>query len=100
MLALVVTAGVNIVLSGQTYKVEDTSWDKLYLAKLVRAGVRMMIFKKYVDDSNQLVKTIPVGRKYDHNSVKLVIDAQGVTENMTNDKVTALVRLIANTVDG
>ena len=115
MLALVVTAGVRVVVSGHTYNVVDTcyiqseggpiglelngaisrpfmmKWDKLYLAKLVRAGVRMMMFKRYVDDSNQLVKTIPAGRKYDQNSGKLVVDTQDVIENMESDKVAALV---------
>ena len=90
---------IGLELTGAISRPFMMKWDKLYMAKLSKAGVTMMMFKRYVDDSNQVVKRIPAGRKFDDNSGKLVVDNQFIDENMEDDKIAALVlKEIANTV--
>ena len=36
------------------------------------------MYKRYVDDSNQVAKTPPIGTKYDKNLKKLVVDEQEI----------------------
>ena len=123
MLALAISSGVQVVMSGHTYRVGDTcylqteggaigleltgavsrafmmKWDKLYLTKAKTAGITMGMYKRYVDDSNQLVKVSPPGSKYNENTGKLVVDDQNLQENMEDDRRMAeIVKDVANTV--
>ena len=40
------------------------SWDKKYLRLVREAGIQMPLYKRYVDDSNQVGKVPPEGAKY------------------------------------
>ena len=80
MLALAVSVGVHTVMSGHTYMVGDVcylqkeggaigleltgavsrpfmqKWDRQYLEKVRTAGITMPLYKRYIDDSNQVAK--------------------------------------------
>ena len=127
MLALVVAEGVRICLENHVYCIGDriykqqeggpigleltgavsrpfmAKWDKLYLEKVKRAGIRMLLYERYVDDSNQIAVAPPKGYRYDREEKKMVksqerdVDSEneGDDERMTR----ALVE-IANDVMG
>ena len=100
MLALAITIGVHQVLSSHTYKVGDEiylqteggpigleltgavcrpfmiSWDKKYLRMVKDAGIMMVMYKRYIDDSNQLARVPPEGAVYDGNTKKIVINEE------------------------
>ena len=80
MLALVVAAAVNETMSNHCYKVGDTTflqseggpigleltgalsrpfmrrWDRLFLEAVEAAGIKMKLYERYVDDSNQIAE--------------------------------------------
>ena len=77
LLALAISVAVHFVMSNHTYRVGDNvykqaaggaigleltgavsrpfiiRWDRLYLEKVKKAGIRMWLYEIYVDDSNQ-----------------------------------------------
>ena len=80
MLGLVVAQGVKQVMTGHVYQTGDDfhiqseggpigleltgavhrpfmrRWDNLYLKKINEAGMKLLVYKRYVDDSDQVVK--------------------------------------------
>ena len=123
MLALVISAGVKMVMSNHTYKVGDIfyhqaeggaigleltgavsrpfmiRWDRLYLEKVRKAGVTMRMYERYIDDSNQIAVVPPPGAKYDGNKNKVVIDIENINENeQDEDRLARILTDIANTI--
>ena len=100
MLALAISVGVRLFMSNHTYMVGDDAylqsegnaigleltgavsrpfmqkWDSDYVKKVKAAGITMRLYKRYVDDSNQVAETPFNGSKYDKVSVKLIFDEQ------------------------
>ena len=98
MLALTISIGVQQVLASHTYKVGDTiylqtqggpigleltgavcrpfmmSWDKRYLKRVKEAGVQMPLYKRYVDDSNQVGRVPSEGSKYNAATKRVDVD--------------------------
>ena len=82
LLALVVAAAVDVTMASHVYIVGDTiflqtdggpigleltgalsrpfmmRWDRLYLTKVQEAGIQMLLYTRYVDDSNQIAVLI------------------------------------------
>ena len=125
MVALAVMEGVRACMSHHVYRVGDKTfiqknggpigleltgavsrafmwrWDRLYLEKVSKAGLRMMLYERYVDDSNQVAEVPAVGTRYDIEQSKLVVDPQLRDHNTPADERLAKVLLaIANTVMG
>ena len=122
MLALAVSFGVKVVLSNHTYKVGDTvyhqtaggpigleltgalsrpfmmRWDKQYLARLNKVGVKIPVYERFVDDSNQVVAPIPEGSKYDTLSQKIVQDGLGMNNEDAEARTVRILKEIANTI--
>ena len=123
MLSLAISVGVRMVLANHTYKVGDVNyqqvrggpigleltgavsrpfmmrWDRLYLQKVKRSGMEMLVYERYADDSNQIAKTPPVGSKYDRNKQKVVYDENELRIDEQEDKRLArILKEIANTV--
>ena len=74
-------------------------WDKLYLEKVEKAGLRMRLYERYVDDSNQVAEIPTAGTRYDVEQNKLVLDPQLRDQNTPTDERLAKVLLdIANSV--
>ena len=90
MLALVISTGVRVVMANHTYKVGDQCylqaeggaigleltgavsrpfmmrWDRIYLERVRMAGMKMLLYERFVDDSNQLAEVPPPGSRYDN----------------------------------
>ena len=126
MLGLAIATGVQECMANHTYKVGDKTyiqqeggpigleltgaasrafmwrWDKMYMKKAERAGVKMMMYERYVDDSNQVAVVPKRGARYDAEREKLVYDVvEEDGENEEDDKRLAKILCdIANSVMG
>ena len=123
MVALAVMEGVRACMSHHVYRVGDKTflqksggpigleltgavsrafmwrWDRLYLEKVERAGLKMRLYERYVDDSNQVAEVPAVGTKYVVEQNKLVVDPELRDHNTPADERVAKVLLaIANSV--
>ena len=123
LLALAITVGVQTVMSGHTYRIGDTvylqteggpigleltgavsrpfmqKWDLLYLEKIRVAGILMRMYKRYVDDSNQIAVVPEPGSRYDENTGRVISDGQGLGAEVEEDERLAwILKGIANTV--
>ena len=47
-------------------------WDLEYLSMVKESGMVMRLYKRYVDDSNQVAEVPPVGVKYDGTLRRIV----------------------------
>ena len=98
MLAITIAKGVRTCIENHTYRVGDRifhqkeggpigleltgavsrafmkRWDRLYLEKAKKAGIKMKLYERYVDDSNQVAEVPPQGTKLDKESMKIVVD--------------------------
>ena len=123
MIGIAVAKGIKACMANHSYKVGDKTflqkeggpigleltgavsrafmwrWDRLYLEKARRAGVRIVTYERYVDDSNQIVVVPPKGAKYDVQKEEMVIDEDLRDIEEEEDARIARVLLdIANTV--
>ena len=125
MLAFAVAEGVRTCLENHMYCVGDTKylqmkggpigleltgavsrpfmarWDRMYKDKVNRLGIKMLLFERYVDDSNQVAITPPKGSVYDKVTDRIKIDPEKLVEDqiINDDERLAKILLdIANTV--
>ena len=123
MLGLAVSYGVHAVLSNHTYKVGDVMylqssggpigleltgavarpfmlrWDRLYLEKVKKVGMKMPLYKRYIDDSNQMAVVPPPGAKYDETRNKVVVDMNtSIPDENEDTRLARVLKEIANTV--
>ena len=125
MIALIISVGVRLVMSNHTYKVGDEyylqseggaigleltgavsrpfmmRWDKLYLKRVKSAGIKMRMYDRYVDDSNQAAEVLPPGSKYDKIRNKLEFDQDELLvrgEEGEEARLARIMREIANEV--
>ena len=52
------------------------SWDKKYLRMVREAGIPMPLYKRYVDDSNQVGKVPPEGAWYNPDVKRIIISEE------------------------
>ena len=122
MLALAISFGVGMVLSNHTYKLGDQMyhqaqggpigleltgavsrpvmmrWDRIYLKKVRKAGLKMKIYKRYADDSNQMAVVPPPGSRYDVVSGKVVQDENVEVAETEEQRLTRVLKQIADSV--
>ena len=122
MLALAVCFGVKTVLSNHTYRMGDLTylqasggpigleltgavarpfmmcWDKRYLEQVRKAGIDMELYKRYIDDSNQLAVVPPPGSRYDPVRRRVVQDDIAVLDEDEEERLTRILKEIANTI--
>ena len=118
MLALTISIGVQQVLASHTYKVGDTvylqtqggpigleltgavcrpfmmSWDKRYLKRVKEAGVQMPLYKRYVDDSNQVGRVPSEGSKYNADTKRVDVDDNEAELRRGEEPDTRLARVL------
>ena len=124
LLALVISAGVRMVMANHTYKVGDTiyhqsaggaigseltgsvsrpfmiRWDRMYLEKVRKAGIVIKMYERYIDDSNQLAIVPPPGSRYDVDRKKVVTDPTNMMEEENeDDRLARILKDIADTVE-
>ena len=74
-------------------------WDRLYLKKVDRAGVDMQLYKRYVDDSNQVGIVPPPGSEYCPTTKKLIYNQDIIMMGEPDDKrLASILKDIANDV--
>ena len=123
LLSLAISVGVKKVMSNHTYMVGDDCylqmgggaigleltgalsrpfmqrWDRIFLEMVKRSGIKMKLYKRYVDDSNQVAKVPPIGAKYDKTLKKVVFDEQEVRLSEKDDaRLARILKDIANQV--
>ena len=123
MMALAVSNGVKACMRNHLYKVGDQvylqmeggpigleltgaasrafmwRWDQMYIRKAKKAGIEIIKYERYVDDSNQIAVVPEKGAKYDSTSKKVKIYEQLKEQREEEDERLARVLLdIANEV--
>ena len=123
MIALAVTTGIKACMENHLYMVGDTTylqneggpigleltgavsrafmwrWDKLYIERARRAGVDIVLYERYVDDSNQVAVVPDKGATYDKESKKVKIDENNTNIQEEDDERLARIMLdIANDI--
>ena len=90
---------IGLELTGAVSRAFMARWDRLYLKKVKKAGMKMMLYERYVDDSNQMAEVPPPGSKYDQQKQKVVVDTQIQDHHIPADERLAKILLvIANSV--
>ena len=104
MVAMAVAEGIKVCLANHVYKIGDSTflqkgggpigleltgavsrafmrrWDQLYLERVKKAGIKMTLYERYVDDSNQVAVVPPKGTSYDKIR-KLVVKENNQVSN-------------------
>ena len=71
----------------------------MYKNNVRKAGMKLMIYERYIDDSNQVAEVPPPGSKYERNSNKVIIDPDLDNIHENDDERTAIILTdIANDV--
>ena len=115
------STGVRLVMANHTYRVGDQSylqtrggaigleltgaasrafmwrWDRIYLEKLKKANLKMWMYERYVDDSNQIAEVPPPNTRYSVQTGKLVVDNQIANETV-EERTARILKEIANSV--
>ena len=118
ILSLTIYLGVQQVLASHTYKVGDTiylqmqggpigleltgavcrpfmmAWDKRYLKRVKETGIKMPLYKRYIDDSNQIGKVPPEGSKYNVETTRIEIDHNEANLRRVEELDTRLARVL------
>ena len=90
---------IGLELTGAVSRPFMARWDRLYLERVQQAGGEMLMYKRYVDDSNQIGKVPPPGARYDPALRKIVVDEDHTDENSQPDERLARVLLdVANDI--
>ena len=77
---------IGLELTGAVSRAFMWRWDKLYLERVQEAGIKMPLYERYVDDSNQVAVAPEKGARYDRESRKIVIDENGAREDEQKDE--------------
>ena len=54
---------IGLELTGAVSRAVMRRWDKMYLKTVQKAGIKMLLYERYVDDSNQVTIVLPPGAK-------------------------------------
>ena len=87
---------IGLELTGAASRAFMKRWDRLYLEMVQKAGGRMMLFERYVDDSNQMAVVPPPGSRYDVDKQKIVIDPQQQDQDQHIPADERLARILVN----
>jgi hypothetical protein len=75
---------IGLELTGAVSRAFKWRWDRLYLEKIKKAKLRMRLYERYVDDSNQVAEAPPPNTRYNTQTGKMEKDdnmAVGETED-------------------
>ena len=73
---------IGLELTGAVSRPFMARWDRMYLERVKEAGVNMLLYERYVDDSNQAAITTPVGARYNEERKKVIVDPMLVDRDM------------------
>merc|ERR1712062_505928 len=96
---------IGLELTGALSRAFMARWDKLYLKRIEDAGIKMHMYERYVDDSNQVATVPPKGAKYDKRKKKVIIeeiekDDEEAEESAKakEERLTSILKEIANEI--
>ena len=92
---------IGLELTGAVMRPFMERWDNMYAKTVEEAGMEMLLYERYVDDSNQVVVSPPLGAKFDKVNKKVVIDPQRIIDdrNMEEDeRIASIMKDIANSI--
>ena len=67
---------IGLELTGAVSRPFMMTWDKRYLRMVREAGIQMPLYKRYVDDSNQVGKVPPEGAWYNPDVKRIIISEE------------------------
>ena len=77
-----------------------SSWDRKFLSLCKRTGLKILLYKRYVDDTVILLKEINPGWVWDQKSKKMIYSPQDPSAELPGDQRTFLALVeIANGID-
>ena len=93
---------IGLELTGAVSRAFMGRWDKMYLEKVKEAGVEIVMFERYVDDSNQIAVVPPPGTRYDENRGKIIVDLQQQLQAQQikpdDERLAEILKQIANSI--
>ena len=90
---------IGLELTGAVSRVFMWRWDRMYLERAKEAGIKMSLYERYVDDSNQVAEIPEKGARYDKERKKVVVDGETGREDEEGDKRLARILVdIANDI--
>ena len=92
---------IGLELTGAVSRPFMARWDRMYLDRVRKAGVKMLLYERYVDDSNQMAVTPPPGTRYNKETKKIAVDPQKVAEDEDkegDERLAHLLLEIANSI--
>ena len=90
---------IGLEITGVLSRLVMLWWDKMFLHKLDKLGILMMMYKRYVDDGNMILDAVPVGARIVDGKLSILPEAIQEDYGIPADKRTAgLIRYIANTI--
>ena len=90
---------IGLELTGAVSRAFMWRWDRMYLERVRKAGIKMPMYERYVDDSNQVAVVPQKGARYDRERKRIVIDESGTKEDEERDERLARVLIeIANDI--
>ena len=74
-------------------------WDRAYLRKLKQLEIDLMLYLRYVDDTDMVLEALPPGPRFVNNELTIHLEAIQEDETKPPDETTAIVlRSIANSI--
>ena len=73
-------------------------WDRIYLHKVKKARLKMWMYDRYIDDSNQNAGKIPPLTKYNVQSGKLAIDESQNPDEEAEERRSRFLKEVADSV--
>ena len=70
--------GIGDRLTEAVAKAVMVDWDKCFCLRAGRLGIQMLVYKRYVDDENVVMRSLEPGTRYDNTKDELVVEAEAV----------------------
>ena len=90
---------IGVELTGVLARIVMLWWDGKYLKKLEELNLKLIMYKRYVDDQNQLAKALAPGTRFLENKLVVVEAEVEMDKTIEPDRRTAAVyREVANSI--
>ena len=90
---------ISLEITGVLSRLVMLWWDKVFLDKLDKLGIAMMLYKRYVDDGNMALQAVQMGTRIIDGKLSILPEAIQEDSGITADCRTArLIRTVAHTL--
>jgi hypothetical protein len=90
---------IGLEITGVLSRLVMLWWDRVFIGKLDKLGIVMLMYKRYVDDGNMALDAVPVGTRIVDGKLSILPEAIQEDSGLPADRRTAkLIRSIANTI--